>query len=236
MLDLGLDLNVWPWVWLGIAVFFAILELTVMAGSFVLLPFSISAFAASLLGFYDVAIEIQWFVFAVGGRILWVVLYRYAKKFAGGNETAPGVGADRLVGLHGIVTVAIDPDDTERRGRVTAHGEIWGAISATGTRPPAGHARPHPRGQRHQGHRRIDRRAAAGDITAHGAATADTTARYRRPQPGAHMNPIAIVLIVIAVIGIGVLVGSVEDRAAVPARTRRTAGQVQDRPRTPGST
>jgi len=138
VLDLGLDLNVWPWVWLAIAVFFAILELTVMAGSFVLLPFSISAFAASLLGFYDVAIEIQWFVFAVGGSILWVVLYRYAKKFAGSNETAPGVGADRLVGLPGIVTVPIDPDDTERRGRVTAHGEIWGAISATGTPLPVG--------------------------------------------------------------------------------------------------
>ena len=138
MLDLGLDLNVWPWLWLGIAVFFAIIELTVLAGSFVLLPFSISAFAASLLGFYDVAIEIQWFVFAVGGGVLWVVLYRYAKKFAGGNDTAPGVGADRLVGLNGIVTVAIDPEDTDRRGRVTAHGEIWGAISAAGTALPLG--------------------------------------------------------------------------------------------------
>lgn len=138
MLDLGLDLNVWPWVWLGIAVVFAVIELTVLAGSFVLLPFSVSAFAASLLGFYDVAIEIQWFVFAVGGGVLWVVLYRYAKKFAGSNETAPGVGADRLVGLTGIVTATIDPDDTDRRGRVTAHGEIWGAISATGATLPLG--------------------------------------------------------------------------------------------------
>lgn len=138
VLDLGLDLNVWPWVWLGIAVFFAIIELTVLAGSFVLLPFSISAFAASLLGFYDFSIEVQWFVFAVGGGLLWVVLYRYAKKFAGSNETAPGVGADRLVGLNGIVTVAIDPEDSERRGRITAHGEIWGAISATGTALPLG--------------------------------------------------------------------------------------------------
>jgi len=138
VLDLGIDLNVWPWVWLGIAVLFAIIELTVLAGSFVLLPFAVSAFAASLLGFYDVPIEIQWFVFAVGGGVLWILLYRYAKRFAGENELQPGVGADRLVGLEGIVTTTIDPDDTDRRGRVTAHGEVWGAISANGRPLPIG--------------------------------------------------------------------------------------------------
>lgn len=132
MLDLGIDLNLWPWVWLGIAVFFALIELTVLAGSFVLLPFAVSAFAAALLGFYDVAIEIQWLVFVAGGGLLWIVLYRYAQRFAGANELQPGVGADRLIGLSGIVTTAIDPDDTDRRGRVTAHGEVWGAISENG--------------------------------------------------------------------------------------------------------
>ena len=138
MLDLGIDLNLWPWVWLGIAVFFALIELTVLAGSFVLLPFAVSALAAALLGFYDVAIEIQWLVFVGGGALLWVLLYRYAKNFAGNNELEPGVGADRLIGLTGIVTTTIDPDDTERRGRVTAHGEIWGATSQNGTALSAG--------------------------------------------------------------------------------------------------
>ena len=132
MLDLGIDLNVWPWIWLGVAVFFALIELTVLAGSFVLLPFAVSALVSALLGFYDVAIEIQWLVFVVGGGLLWIALYRYARNFAGDNELEPGVGADRLVGLTGIVTSAIDPDDTERRGRVTAHGEIWGATSENG--------------------------------------------------------------------------------------------------------
>ena len=132
MLDLGIDLNLWPWVWLGIAVFFALIELTVLAGSFVLLPFAVSALGAALLGFYDVAIEIQWLVFLGGGGLLWVGLYRYAKNFVGNNELEPGVGADRLVGLTGIVTTAIDPDDTDRRGRITAHGEVWGATSGNG--------------------------------------------------------------------------------------------------------
>jgi membrane protein implicated in regulation of membrane protease activity len=138
VLDLGIDLNLWPWIWLGIAVFFAVIELTVLAGSFVLLPFAISALAAALLGFYEVAIEIQWLVFAGGGALLWILLYRYAKNFVGDSELAPGVGADRLVGLTGIVTTPIDPDDTERRGRVTAHGEVWGATSHDGTALAAG--------------------------------------------------------------------------------------------------
>ena len=74
MLDLGIDLDFWPWVWLAIAVVFAIIELTVLAGSFVLLPFAVSAFAAALIGFYDVPIEIQWLVFVGGGALLWICL------------------------------------------------------------------------------------------------------------------------------------------------------------------
>ena len=138
MLDLGIDLIVWPWVWLGIGVTFALIELTLLAGSFVLLPFAVSALFAALLGFYEVAIEIQWLVFIGGGGLLWIALYRYAKVFAGKSELAPGVGADRLVGLTGIVTAAIDPDDTERRGRISTHGEVWGAISETGRPLPVG--------------------------------------------------------------------------------------------------
>lgn len=138
MLDLGLDLNVWPWVWLGVAVFFAAIELTVLAGSFVILPFAVSAFAAALLGFYDFSIEVQWLAFLGLGAILWVAMYQYARRWAGDNDVAPGVGADRLVGLTGIVTAAIDPDDTDRRGRVTTHGELWGALSARGVRIDVG--------------------------------------------------------------------------------------------------
>ncbi len=129
---LGIDLNFWPWVWLGVAVFFALIELTLLAGSFVLLPFAVSALGAALLGFYDVAIEIQWLVFLGGGGLIWILLYRYLKKFAGDSDLEPGVGAERLIGLTGIVTSAIDPDDTDRRGRITAHGEVWGATSENG--------------------------------------------------------------------------------------------------------
>ncbi|MET0909478.1 MAG: NfeD family protein, partial [Ilumatobacteraceae bacterium] len=98
---------------------------------FVILPFALSAFAASIAGFYDVSIEIQWLIFVVGGGVLWFVMYRYARRWVDDNAIAPGVGAARLVGLSAIVMRTIDPDDTERQGRVSVNGEIWGALTET---------------------------------------------------------------------------------------------------------
>lgn len=131
VLDLGLDLNVWPWVWLFIAVAFTLLEITLLGGSFVLLPFAVSAFAASLLGFYDTSIEVQWAVFLFGGGALWIGFYRWAKRFLRDNILPPGVGADRLVGMNGVVTVMVSPDDAGRRGRISVAGETWGANAGT---------------------------------------------------------------------------------------------------------
>jgi membrane protein implicated in regulation of membrane protease activity len=134
VLDLGIDLDVWPWVWIGVAVLFALIELTVLAGSFVLLPFSVSAFVAALAGFYDASVEIQWAIFFFGGAALWVAFWKYSKRFAADSVMPAGVGADRLVGVDAIVTIDIDPNDTERHGRVKVMGEEWGALT-DGDRP-----------------------------------------------------------------------------------------------------
>lgn len=138
VLDLGIDLNIWPWVWLIIGVVFVAIELTLLAGAFVLLPFAISAFAAALLGFYDVPIEAQWAVFIAGGALLWVLLYKRVMKFAGENEMSPGVGADRLVDMTAIVIADIDPNDTDRKGRVKVEGEVWSALTENSTPIPSG--------------------------------------------------------------------------------------------------
>jgi membrane protein implicated in regulation of membrane protease activity len=130
VLDLGIDLDVWPWIWLTVAVVFALIELILIGGSFVLLPFAVSAFAAAILAFYDVAVEVQWGVFALGGAALFFVLYRWSRRFLADHLLPPGVGADRLVGLVGIVTVGISPDDPRRSGRVAVSGEVWGAIAS----------------------------------------------------------------------------------------------------------
>jgi membrane protein implicated in regulation of membrane protease activity len=137
-MDLGIDLDVWPWVWLIVAIGFALIELTVLGGSFVLLPFAASAFAAAILAYYDVSIEIQWAVFLAGGALLFIALARWARSFLKENQLAPGVGADRLVGRQGIVMVDIDPDDTNRRGRVNVDGEVWGALTTLERALPAG--------------------------------------------------------------------------------------------------
>lgn len=129
VLDLGVDLDVWPWVWLVVAVAFALVELTVLGGSFVLLPFAASAFVAALAGFYDAPIETQWAIFVFGGGLLFVVMYRWARRYLNTSVKPLGVGADRLVGMVATVTEPIAPADEDRRGRVTVAGEVWGALT-----------------------------------------------------------------------------------------------------------
>ena len=130
VLDLGIDVDVWPWVWLVVAVVFAVVEITFVGGTFVLLPFAVSAFAAALLGFSDAPIEAQWAVFVFGGAALFVVAYRWVRRFIQRNALPVGVGADRLIGLVGFVTADISPSDVDRRGRVAVEGEVWTALAA----------------------------------------------------------------------------------------------------------
>jgi membrane protein implicated in regulation of membrane protease activity len=132
-LDLGIDLNLWPWIWLGTAVIFALVELIVVGGSFIILPWALSAFVAAILAFYDVPIEIQWAVFVFGGAAAFAFLYRWAQRFMREHTMDPGVGAGRLVGLIGIVTIPVHPDDTDRKGRVSVEGEVWGVVDANRT-------------------------------------------------------------------------------------------------------
>lgn len=138
MLDLGIDLSVWPWIWLVTAVVFALIELIFVGGSFIVLPFAASAFAAAILAFYDVSIEIQWSVFAFGGGVLFVVMYQWAQKFMREHPATPGVGADRLVGMIGTVTAPVAFDDIGRSGRVTVEGEVWAALVDGEQSIPAG--------------------------------------------------------------------------------------------------
>lgn len=128
-LDLGIDIDLWPWIWLGTAVTFALVELIFIGGTFILLPWAGSAFIAAILAFYEVPVEVQWAVFVFGGAVLFVALYRWARKFVNSAPNTPGVGAERLVGLIGIVVAPIQVDDVDRRGRVRIGSEEWAAIS-----------------------------------------------------------------------------------------------------------
>ena len=205
VLDLGIDLNVWPWVWLAVGITFATIELTVLAGAFVLLPFAVSAFAAALLGFYDVSIEIQWAVFIGGGALIWILLYKRVMKFAGENEMSPGVGADRLVGMTAIVTATIDPNDTDRKGRVQVEGEVWSALSDGRLIITEG-----SKVRITEMHGTRVRVEALTHPPTNAPPSAATATQFETTPGRSFMNPIAIVVGVIALIGIAVLVGAVK--------------------------
>jgi membrane protein implicated in regulation of membrane protease activity len=138
VLDLGIDVDVWPWIWLVLAVVFALVELTFLGGTFVLLPFALSAFVASILAFYGVPVEVQWAVFVFGGSAALFVGYRWVRGFLDQHELPGGVGAERLVGELGVVTVGIEPHDSDRRGRVTIGAEVWGALGKDDAALPIG--------------------------------------------------------------------------------------------------
>jgi hypothetical protein len=53
VLDLGIDLDVWPWVWLVTAVVFALVELIFVGGSFIILPCHLGV-RRCILAFYGV--------------------------------------------------------------------------------------------------------------------------------------------------------------------------------------
>lgn len=126
---LGLSLNIWPWAWLVMAVTLIVVELTVLSGSLIVLPFGVSAFFSALLAFAGVSTGIQWGVFLVGGAVLFLVFWRYQSLVQKGNVLPPGVGAVRLVGMTGVVVRRIDPHDPELSGKVLIEGDMWGAFT-----------------------------------------------------------------------------------------------------------
>ena len=54
------------------------------------------------------------------------------------NVLPPGVGADRLVGMIGVITVAVPTYAAERAGRVSVAGETWGATASDDVPVPVG--------------------------------------------------------------------------------------------------
>ena len=220
VLDLGIDLDVWPWVWLGLAVLFALVELTFLGGTFVLLPFAVSAFVASILAFYGVAdrgavghLRARW-----GAHLLRDV--PLGARLPRRSTSCPrGVGADRLVGETGVVTVDIDPDDTDRRGRVPSAARC-GARSARTTSASRRDTRARRRRRRHPRGRRADRPSRRQPRTATGRTRRDRHHHHRRHRPRRDRLPRQ----------------RREDRAAVPARAGRAARPLQDHARSPAST
>jgi len=116
--------NFWL-VWMIIAAVFIIGE--IFTAGFFLLWFGIGAAAAGILAMLDFGAGWQWATFIVVSGLLFVVSRRFAERIT--KKQPPGIGADRFIGMKGVVLEEVD--NTKNTGRVRIEKEEWRADSDT---------------------------------------------------------------------------------------------------------
>ena len=124
-------IKIW-WIWMIISAFFVLGE--IFTAGFFLLWFGIGAAIAGLLAMFGLGFGWQLGAFVVVSGVLFVVSRRFAERFS--KKQPAGIGADRFIGLNGIVLEEIDND--KNTGRVRLKKEEWRADSETGEVIPAG--------------------------------------------------------------------------------------------------
>jgi membrane protein implicated in regulation of membrane protease activity len=124
-------IKIW-WIWMVIAAFFVIAEIFTMG--FFLLWFGIGAAVAGVLALLGVGIGWQLAAFVLVSGVLFAVSRRFAERFS--KKQPPGIGADRFVGLEGIVLEEID--NAKNTGRARVKEDEWRADSETGEIIPEG--------------------------------------------------------------------------------------------------
>ena len=120
----------WRWIWLVIAGVLIAGEMFV-AGSFILIPFGISAAVAMVMAFLGAPLILDWMVFVGLGAALFSVFWKKSRKSMAAMESPPGAGHDRLIGALGQALEDI-PDGPSSSGMVKTGGEEWRAISDSG--------------------------------------------------------------------------------------------------------
>ena len=120
----------WRWIWLAIAGVLIAGEMFV-AGSFILIPFGISAAVAMVMAFLGAPLILDWMVFVGLGAALFSVFWKKSRKSMAAMESPPGAGHDRLIGALGQALEDI-PDGPSSSGLVKTGGEEWRAISDSG--------------------------------------------------------------------------------------------------------
>lgn len=126
-----MEFEIW-WIWMAIAALFIVGE--IFTQGFFLFWFGIGAAVAGVLALFGLSFGWQLGAFVVVSGVLFVVSRRFAEKFS--KKQPPGIGADRFVGLEGIVLDEID--NTLNTGRVRVEKDEWRADSETGETIPQG--------------------------------------------------------------------------------------------------
>ena len=125
--------NISVFVWLGVAVLFAVIELITVQLTTVW--FALGAFIAMLLAVFGVDnLAVQITVFAGVSAAALILTRPLVKKFI--NQKAQPTNADMAIGKTGIVTDTID--EITGKGEVKLGAAVWSAKSADGREIPEG--------------------------------------------------------------------------------------------------
>jgi membrane protein implicated in regulation of membrane protease activity len=120
------DPTLWGVIWLVVAAAAGVGEIF-LAGSFFLLPFAAGGLAASLASFLGASLALSWLIFVCVTFVSFLAMRPLARRM-NAVESPARVGANRLVGEHGIVLTTI-PGGPAEIGMVRIHREEWRAES-----------------------------------------------------------------------------------------------------------
>jgi membrane protein implicated in regulation of membrane protease activity len=126
-----MQFEIW-WVWMALAALFIVGE--IFTQGFFLFWFGIGAAAAGVLALLGLSFGWQLGAFVVISGVLFIASRRFAERFS--KKQPPGIGADRFVGLEGIVLEEID--NAKNTGRVRVEKDEWRADSEIGDLIPEG--------------------------------------------------------------------------------------------------
>lgn len=125
------QIEIW-WIWMIIAALFIVGE--IFTQGFFILWFGIGAGIAGILALFGLGFGWQLAAFVVVSGVLFIISRRFAERFS--KKQPPGIGADRFIGLEGIVLEEID--NAKNTGQVRVQKDEWRANSATGEIIPKG--------------------------------------------------------------------------------------------------
>ncbi|MDA3935587.1 MAG: NfeD family protein [Actinomycetota bacterium] len=124
--------NIWFWVWVALAAILFTAE--IFTAGFFMLPFGIGAAAAALLEFLGMGVGWQWAVFIVVSAISLVFFRRFSDSVT--HEPPVKMGADRLIGMSGIVVEDLTPHSS--KGAIRVDHEEWRAETSDSASAPVG--------------------------------------------------------------------------------------------------
>lgn len=126
----------WAGIWLAVAATFVVGEILI-AGSFFMAPLAVGAFFAGIASLFGAPLWLSWGIFVVGSVAAFLALRPLAERLDIESPAIPGIGANRLVGMTGVVTADV-AHGVGSHGSVKVEGETWRAEGRDGMGIPLG--------------------------------------------------------------------------------------------------